>query len=132
MGLGYRSDGVRRETLAKIAEDQAMDASSDVRIVHNKLLGGWYVVRGSADTPLSGRFNSKEEAQQWLIDRKNQRDGATDASEVFETKNPNYARGAGWYAGEPNGKNYGPFKSKAEAEAKKAEIQRQYPAIKWK
>ena len=49
------------------------DASSDVRIVHNKLLGGWYVVRGTSDTPLSGKFASKEAAQQWLIDRKNAR-----------------------------------------------------------
>ena len=27
---------------------------SKVRIVHNKLLGGWYVVRGPHQTPLSG------------------------------------------------------------------------------
>jgi len=39
---------------------------SGVRIVHNKLLGGWYVVRGPHQTPLSGRFNSKEEAQAYL------------------------------------------------------------------
>jgi len=39
---------------------------SSVRIVHNKLLGGWYVVRGPHQTPLSGRFNSKEEAQAYL------------------------------------------------------------------
>lgn len=37
-----------------------------VRIVHNRLLGGWYVVRGPHQTPLNGRFNSKEEAQAWL------------------------------------------------------------------
>ena len=36
------------------------------KIVHNKMLGGWYVVRGPHHTPLSGRFNSKAEAQAWL------------------------------------------------------------------
>ena len=39
---------------------------SDIRIVYNKLLGGWYVVRGPHQTPLNGRFNSKAEAQEWL------------------------------------------------------------------
>lgn len=38
-----------------------------VRIVHNRLLGGWYVVRGPHQTPLNGRFNSKAEAQAWLM-----------------------------------------------------------------
>jgi hypothetical protein len=37
-----------------------------VRIVHNKLLGGWYVVRGAHQTPLAGRFNSRAEAQAYL------------------------------------------------------------------
>jgi len=39
---------------------------SGVRIVYNKLLGGWYVVRGPHQTPLNGRFNSKAEAQAYL------------------------------------------------------------------
>lgn len=39
---------------------------SKVRIVHNKLLGGWFVVRGPHQSPLGGRFNSKAEAQAWL------------------------------------------------------------------
>lgn len=39
---------------------------SDVRIVHNRLLGGWFIVRGSHDTPISGRFDSKEQAQAHL------------------------------------------------------------------
>lgn len=34
-----------------------------VRIVHNKLLGGWYIVRGPHQTPISGRLDSKAEAQ---------------------------------------------------------------------
>ena len=37
-----------------------------VKIVFNKLLGGWYVVRGPHQTPLGGRFDSKAEAQAWL------------------------------------------------------------------
>lgn len=40
-----------------------------VRIVHNRLLGGWYVVRGPHQTPLNGRFDSKAEAQAWLDER---------------------------------------------------------------
>ena len=46
---------------------------SDVRIVHNKLLGGWFIVRGSHDTPISGRFDSKAQAQAHL-QRKSQFD----------------------------------------------------------
>lgn len=41
-----------------------------VRIVYNKLLGGWYVVTGPHQTPLNGRFNSKAEAQVWLDGRR--------------------------------------------------------------
>ena len=37
-----------------------------VKIVHNKLLGGWFVVRGPHRSPLSGRFASKAEARAWL------------------------------------------------------------------
>lgn len=35
---------------------------SKVRIVHNKLLGGWFVVRGPHQTPLSGKFDSRADA----------------------------------------------------------------------
>lgn len=41
-----------------------------VRIVHNKLLGGWFVVRGPHQTPLSGKFETKAEAKAWLERRK--------------------------------------------------------------
>jgi len=41
----------------------------NVKIVYNRLLGGWYVVRGPHQTPLSGRFDTKAEARAWL-DRK--------------------------------------------------------------
>lgn len=37
-------------------------AKSDIRIVYNRLLGGWYVVRGPHQTPLGGRFDTKAEA----------------------------------------------------------------------
>lgn len=37
-----------------------------VRIVHNKLLGGWFIVRGPHQTPLGGRFDSKAQAQAHL------------------------------------------------------------------
>lgn len=39
---------------------------SGVRIVHNKMLGGWFIVRGPHQTPISGRFDTKAEAQAWL------------------------------------------------------------------
>lgn len=48
--------------------------SSGVRIVHNKLLGGWYIVRGPHHTPIGGRFNSKAEAQQHLRNQQAARD----------------------------------------------------------
>lgn len=37
-----------------------------VRIVFNRLLNGWYVVRGPHHTPISGRFETKAAAQAWL------------------------------------------------------------------
>jgi len=45
-------------------------AKVTVKIIFNKLLGGWYVVRGPHQTPLSGRFDSKEAAVEWLNRRK--------------------------------------------------------------
>jgi hypothetical protein len=37
-----------------------------VRIVFNRILGGWFVVRGSHQTPLTGKFATKAEAMAWL------------------------------------------------------------------
>ena len=37
-----------------------------VKIVYNKLLGAWYIVRGKHYTPIGGRFDSKQAAQAWL------------------------------------------------------------------
>lgn len=45
-----------------------------VRIVHNKLLGGWFIVRGPHQTPIGGRFNSKAEAQAHLRNQQAARD----------------------------------------------------------
>ena len=38
----------------------------NIRIVHNKLLGGWFVVRGPHQSPLSGRFTSRADALAFL------------------------------------------------------------------
>jgi len=37
-----------------------------IRIVYNKLLRGWFVVRGPHHFPLAGPFATKEEARAWL------------------------------------------------------------------
>jgi len=36
------------------------------RVVYNRLLGGWYVVRGAAQTPMSGKFATKADALAYL------------------------------------------------------------------
>jgi len=36
------------------------------KIVFNKLLGAWYVVRGPHHAPLAGAFPTKAAAQAWL------------------------------------------------------------------
>ena len=40
--------------------------SGAVKVVHNKLLGGWFVVTGPHQTPLGGRFDTKAAAVAWL------------------------------------------------------------------
>lgn len=37
-----------------------------IKITYNRVLGGWYVVRGPHQAPLSGRFNTRAEAVAWL------------------------------------------------------------------
>lgn len=44
--------------------------ANGIKIVYNKILDGWYVVRGPHQTPLGGRFDTRADAQAWL-DRKN-------------------------------------------------------------
>jgi hypothetical protein len=34
----------------------------DMKVVFNGLLGGWYIVRGAHQTPISGRFDTREQA----------------------------------------------------------------------
>jgi len=45
-----------------------------IKIVHNKLLGGWFVVRGPHHTPLGGRFDTRAEAKAWLDGRQKARE----------------------------------------------------------
>lgn len=33
-----------------------------MKVIYNGLLGGWYIVRGSHQTPISGRFETREQA----------------------------------------------------------------------
>lgn len=54
-------------TATSVSEPTKRKAS--VRIKYNKILGGWYVVTGAHDTPLNGRFDSREDAQAW-VDRR--------------------------------------------------------------
>jgi hypothetical protein len=49
---------------------------SKVRIVYNKLLGGWLVVRGPHQAPLSGVFPTKAAAQASLTAAQAARDNA--------------------------------------------------------
>jgi hypothetical protein len=39
------------------------------RIVYNKLLAGWYIVRGPHQSPIGGRYATKEAAQAALSSR---------------------------------------------------------------
>lgn len=32
----------------------------NMKVVYNSILSGWYIVRGAHQTPISGRFDSKE------------------------------------------------------------------------
>jgi hypothetical protein len=33
-----------------------------MKVVYNRLLSGWFIVRGAHQTPISGRFETKEAA----------------------------------------------------------------------
>ena len=45
-----------------------------MKIVYNRLLGGWYVVRGKHQTPLSGRFETKQDAELYLRNKQNRQE----------------------------------------------------------
>jgi hypothetical protein len=34
----------------------------NMKVIYNGILGGWYIVRGAHQTPISGRFETKEAA----------------------------------------------------------------------
>jgi len=40
-----------------------------LRIVFNRLLGAWYIVRGPHHAPIGGRFKSRAAALAWLHSR---------------------------------------------------------------
>jgi len=40
-----------------------------MKIIFNRLLNGWYIVRGPHQTPISGRFDSKQAALAHLRSR---------------------------------------------------------------
>ena len=40
-----------------------------MKIVYNRLLGGWYIVRGRHHTPIGGGFDTKEAALAYLRQR---------------------------------------------------------------
>ena len=33
-----------------------------MKVIYNGLLGGWYIVRGAHQTPIGGRFDTREQA----------------------------------------------------------------------
>lgn len=53
-----------------------------VKIIHNKLLGGWYIVSGPHQAPIGGRFDSKAEAKAWLQEQQAKRDAAVSYKRV--------------------------------------------------
>jgi hypothetical protein len=64
--IAWRKKFGQLSKAGKLKKSRHKNPSSGIRIVYNKLLGGWYVVRGPHQTPLNGRFNSKYEAEEWL------------------------------------------------------------------
>lgn len=62
------SKGLRDEIEISRLEKELED--TNVRIILSKLLGGWFIVRGPHQTPIGGRFNSREEAQAFLDNKK--------------------------------------------------------------
>jgi len=34
----------------------------NMKVIYNSLLSGWFIVRGAHQTPISGRFETKEQA----------------------------------------------------------------------
>ena len=72
----YASGGrVIAEAVARrLMHDLRSENPRHLKIVYNKLLGGWYIVRGPSHFPLGGPHPSKEHAKQWLEERKQLRE----------------------------------------------------------
>ena len=51
------------QTLLGVAtRPQKLIGACDMKVIYNSLLAGWFIVRGAHQTPISGRFDSKEAA----------------------------------------------------------------------
>lgn len=89
--------GQRERTVQqrRYAYRKSFENPADVRIIHNKLLGGWYVVRGPHQTPISGRFDTKADALAWL-NRKNPR-----KTKLIQHDYKHTGSGKCWLCGKP-------------------------------
>lgn len=41
-----------------------------VKVIYNRILGGWFIVRGKHQTPLGGRFETREAALSHLRNKR--------------------------------------------------------------
>ena len=39
-----------------------LTGACDMKVIYNSILAGWFIVRGAHQTPISGRFETKEAA----------------------------------------------------------------------
>jgi hypothetical protein len=62
----YECECLRGESGLRCRGTHARRGCSMIQIVYNRLLCGWYVVRGVHQTPICGRFETKADAQAWL------------------------------------------------------------------
>lgn len=68
------------------------DSAGGVKIIYNRLLGAWYVVRGPHHTPISGAFPTKFAAEAWLSARTATRNPARKAKKRRARSAPPAAR----------------------------------------
>ena len=58
------------QTLLGVATLPAkLTGACNMKVVYNSLLTGWFIVRGAHQTPISGKFDSKEAALAHLRQR---------------------------------------------------------------
>lgn len=72
-----------------------------MKIVHNRLLGGWFIVRGAHQTPIGGRFDSKEQAQAHL-NRRHLPAKMQPTPEILAARREQAQRNARWMPAEPD------------------------------